>query len=122
MNEIPRPGQIYYADIGADENKRVVIISTEQVNRQNYILVVRATSQRFEEYSRSPFCVAFRAGKFGFTENSVAKCDEIMMLHKAYVFADRVLGQLDGAAMRDVIKAMGFAIGADCEPSAFSSL
>ena len=117
MNGIPQPGDIFYADIGGEEDHRVIIISRESLNRGNYVLVVPVTSKRFEERRHNPHCVAFWADQFGFTCNCVAQAEGTTLLETNVLDFNRgIQGQLDGAALRNVIKAIGFVICADCEP------
>lgn len=117
MIETPRPGDVFYADIGGDEDHRVVIVSREMLNRGSYVLVVPVTSKRFEERKHYPNCVAFLAGQFGFTRNCVARAERLALLEKHRLDFDRgLVGQLDGRALRDLTKAIGFVICADCEP------
>ena len=73
----PKPGQIYYADIGADENHRVVVVSREQLNRGKYVVVVPVTSEGFAVRANLPNCVPFSAGQFGFDKNCVAQAEQI---------------------------------------------
>jgi hypothetical protein len=61
--------------------------------------------------------VPFRAGRFGFTIDCVARCDNMLSIEKARVdLAAGPIGVLDDLSLRDVIKAIGHVIESDCEP------
>ena len=60
-----RPGEIFLADFEGMEPHPVVVVSWEELNRDNWVVAVLITSQRFEERSQQPNCVPFRAGEFG---------------------------------------------------------
>ena len=96
----------------------VVIVSREDLNRGRYALVVVCTSARFSARSVLPNCVPFRAGRFGFTADCVAQCDNMLSIEKIQLdLSNGPLGVLDEMSMRDVIKAVGHVIESDCEPS-----
>lgn len=95
----------------------VVTVSREALNRGRYVLVVVCTSARFSVRSTLPNCVPFHSGRFGFTTDCVAQCDNMLSIEKAQLDpAAGPLGVLDGSAFRDVIKAIGDVIESDCEP------
>ena len=59
----------------------------------------------------------FRAGQFGLTKDCVAQCENTLTLDIAVMqTAHGPIGRLDHATMRDVIRALGFVIEAECEP------
>ena len=60
-----RPGEVYLADFEEMEPHPVVDVSREELNRGNWVAAVLITSQRFEERSKQPHCVPFRAGNSG---------------------------------------------------------
>jgi mRNA-degrading endonuclease toxin of MazEF toxin-antitoxin module len=60
-----RPGEIFLADFEEMEPHPVVVVSREELNRGNWVVAVLITSKRFEERSKQPNCVPFRAGEFG---------------------------------------------------------
>jgi mRNA-degrading endonuclease toxin of MazEF toxin-antitoxin module len=111
------PGEIYIADFPEAGPHPVIVVSRESLNRGHYALVVVCTSSRFAVRSQLPSCVPFQAGRFGFTVNCVAQCENILSIDKRQM--DRSagpIGALDERALRDVIKAIGFVIESDCEP------
>ena len=99
------PGEIYVND--ADMGRRpVVVVSREELNRGRYVVVVRLTSAKFAVRSTLPHCVPFRAGEFGLTKDCVAQAEAIDFLPIADLDLNRgVIGVLDEARMRDVIRA-----------------
>jgi len=117
-----RPGEIYMADFGPAGPHPVIVASREILNRGRYALVVPCTSSRFALRSTLSNCVPFRAGQFGFTVDCVAQCENVLSIDKAQL--DMEAGPrdiLDTAAMRDVVKAIGYVIQSDCEPQADSN-
>jgi mRNA-degrading endonuclease toxin of MazEF toxin-antitoxin module len=112
------PGEVYIADFEHAGPHPVIVVSREDLNRGRYLLVVVCTSARSATRSRLPNCVPFRAGRFGFTTNCVAQCDNMLSIEKSQIdFASGRIGQLDESAMRDVIKAVGYVMESDCEPA-----
>lgn len=108
------PGEIYMADL--DTGRRpAVIVSREKLNRGRYVVVVLCTSAHVATRSSLPNCVPFTAGQFGLTKDCVAQCEAILFVDRSRLDATP-LGVLDAAALRDVIRAIGNVIEADCEP------
>ena len=111
------PGEIYTADFPQAGPHRVIVVSREDLNRGNYALVVVCTSARFAVRRNLPKCVPFQAGQFGFTADCVAQCENVLSIDKAQLdLAAGPVDKLDDAALRDVTKAIGYAIESDCEP------
>jgi mRNA-degrading endonuclease toxin of MazEF toxin-antitoxin module len=113
------PGEIYLADFPEAGPHPVIVVSREELNRGDYALVVVCTSARFAVRSQLASCVPFRAGRFGFTTDCVAQCENILSIEKRRL--DRAaagrIGVLDEMAWRDVVKAIGYVVGSDCEPT-----
>jgi len=113
-----RPGEIYTADFDVAGPHRVIVISREDLNRGRYVLSVVCTSARFASRSTLPNCVPFRAGQFGFIVDCVAQCENIVSIEKTQLdLSAGPVGVLDELAMRDLIKAIGYVMESDCEPS-----
>jgi len=110
------PGEIYLADLGEATPHPVIIVSREELNRGDRVVVVLCTSSKFGARAALPHCVPFRAGQFGFTKDCVAQCENIFMVAKDNLHATPQ-GSLDLIALRDVIKAIGNVIDSDCEPN-----
>ena len=110
------PGEIYMADLGEASPHPVIIVSREELNRGDRLVVVACTSQKLSVRSALPHCVPFQAGQFGSTKNCVAQCENIFLVSKDSLDAGP-FGTLDDVAMRDVIRAIGNVIDSDCEPT-----
>jgi mRNA-degrading endonuclease toxin of MazEF toxin-antitoxin module len=112
------PGEIYLADFAQAGRHPVIVISREDLNRGTYALVVVCTSARFALRRTLPNCVPFQVGQFGFTTNCVAQCENMLSIEKAQLdLASGPVGVLDVIALRDVIKAIGYVMDSDCEPT-----
>ena len=78
---------------------------------------VVCTSARFAVRSKLPNCVPFRAGDFGFMVDCVAQFENILSIDKSQLDAAAgPISALDDVALRDIIRATGYAIESDCEP------
>lgn len=111
-------GEIYLADFPQAGRRPVIILSRESLNRGTYALVVVCTSARFSVRRSLPNCVPFQAGEFGLTADCVAQCENIIAIHKDQLDNPAVpIGRLDDLRTRDVIKAIGYVMDSDCEPS-----
>ena len=112
-----QPGEIYLGDFGPAGPHPVIVASRESLNRGRYALVVPCTSSRFAVRSKLANCVPFRAGQFGFTVDCVAQCENMLSIEQAQLDLVRgPIGVLDTAALRTVVRAIGYVIGSNCEP------
>lgn len=112
------PGEIYRADFEEAGPHPVIVVSREALNRGRYAMVVVCTSARFALRSTLPNCVPFRAGQFGFKDDCVAQCENILSMDKTLLdLKEGPIGILDDLALREVIKAIGYVIASDCEPA-----
>lgn len=112
---ILRPGDVYRL---LEYDRPAIVVSREQLNRGDYVVVVLVTSRHLEDRWHLPNCVPFRAGRFGFDRDCVAQGETVSVLEKAELDLERgPIGRLSQDAVRDVIRAVGHAIGADCEPA-----
>lgn len=113
-----QPGEIYIADFDLGGRHPIIILSREELNRGRYVLAVVCTSARFAIRQTLPNCVPFRSGQFGFTSDCVAQCENVLSLDKAQIeFSSGPFGMLDEASLRDVVRAVGYVMNADCEPA-----
>jgi mRNA-degrading endonuclease toxin of MazEF toxin-antitoxin module len=110
-----RAGEIYLADFEEMEPHPVVVVSREELNRGNWVAAVLITSQRFEERSKQPPCVPFRAREFGLSMDCVAQCESLFSIRHEEL-GDH-LGTLDDERWRSLVKALGNMMGSDCEPA-----
>jgi mRNA-degrading endonuclease toxin of MazEF toxin-antitoxin module len=109
-----RPGEIYLADFDEMEPHPIVVVSREELNWGNWVAAVLITSKRFEERSKQPHCVPFRAGEFGLSRDCVAQTESLFSIRR--VELGEHLETLDVERWRDLVKALGNMIGSDCEP------
>jgi len=110
------PGEIYMADLGEATPHPVLVVSREELNRGDRVVVVLCTSQKFALRSKLAHCVPFQAGQFGFSKDCVAQCENIFLVDKASLDPNPI-GTLSDVAFRDVVKAIGHVIDSDCEPN-----
>jgi mRNA-degrading endonuclease toxin of MazEF toxin-antitoxin module len=111
------PGEIYLADDPIAGRHPFIVVSREPLNRGDFVLAVACTSARFASRSARPNCVPFLAGHFGFTKDCVAQCENLLSVDKTRLdLAGGPIGVLDEVALRDVVRAIGYVIEADCEP------
>ncbi len=75
-----QPGEIYIADFEQAGRHPVIVVSREELNRGNYVLVVMCTSAHFGVRMNLPNCVPFRTADFGFTRDWVAQCENMLAL------------------------------------------
>lgn len=95
----------------------MIILSRESLNRGNAVTIVVITSSKLAVRTGLPNCVPFRAGDFGLPRDCVAQGESIAPIPTAMLDLDTgPVGVLSDAAMRDVIRAVGFVLEADCEP------
>ena len=112
-----RPGEIYWADFLEAGRHPVIVVSREELNRGHYVLAVFCTSSRFSVRNTLPNCVPYRAGQFGFSADCVAQCENILSIEKSQLdLSNGPIGALDPSNYRDVVRAIGYVIEADCEP------
>ena len=95
-----------------------IVVSRESLNQGNYVVMVLCTTKRFAIRSKLPNCVPFQAGECGMASDCVAQCEAIYALEKGEIdVATSMIGRLDTARLRAVIKAIGDVIDSDCEPN-----
>lgn len=112
------PGEIYMADLGEAAPHPVVIVSREDLNRGRTVVAALITSSRFSSRSAMPNCMPLYAGQFGLTKDCVAQCENLLTLEMVQLdLVNGPMGQLDDIALREVIRAVGYVMDADCEPT-----
>jgi hypothetical protein len=75
------------------------------------------TTSNFEYRRRRRNRVPFLAGEFGLTADCVAQCERLAPLDFDQIeLAAGLIGVLDDAKFRQVVRAIGFVIGSECEP------
>ena len=103
----PESGQIYYADLGLTERKRILIVSNDELNLnpawQN-VICVYLTSKRMPQ---GPW-VALRSQ----TGHTVANCTEILTIRKMWL-KDRLTPDATAQEMTEVYRGIALALGAE---------
>jgi mRNA-degrading endonuclease toxin of MazEF toxin-antitoxin module len=113
---MPRQGEIYLALLEGPRRRPAIVISKDVVNAGKYVLAVFCTTARLAERLNAPSCVAFRAGEAGLTETCVAQAESLTVVSKDDLDLESgPLGTVSTAKLREVIKAIGYVLGADCE-------
>ncbi len=112
-----RPGQVFLADAHQFGTRPVIIVSREPLNRGDAAVVVPCTTTNLAKRAAFPNCVFFRAGQCGLTKDCVAQAEGITALPIGQLLLDAgPIGELDEAKFRELIRAVGYAIGSECEP------
>ena len=112
------PGEVYFARVESNLQRRVIVVSREQFNRGSYLIAVPTTTRRLEMRARLPNCVFLRAGREGFPENTVAQAEAITILEKSDLDLETGrLTRLTDEEMQELIRAIGYVIAADCQPA-----
>ncbi len=113
----PRPGEVYWAFVGP-KRRPVMIVSREELNRGTYVVAVLVASAGLDVRWNLPNCTAFEAGQFGLEKDCVAQAETITQVERSELdLATGVIGTLDPAALRNLIRSIGYVISAECEPS-----
>jgi mRNA-degrading endonuclease toxin of MazEF toxin-antitoxin module len=110
-----QPGEVFWADT-AYGRRPAIVISREQLNRGNTVIVVMCTTANLVIRSAIPNCVPFAAGEYGFTKDCVAQAETVQMIEKQYIDPGPI-GILTDEKLREVIRAVGYVMDADCEPT-----
>lgn len=111
------PGDIYWAYVDERERRPVIVVSREELNRGHYVTVVPVTSAKLETRWHLPNCVPLRAGDHGLEKDCVAKAESIASLHQSYLDLETgVIGTIDVESVRNLTRAIGYVISAECEP------
>lgn len=112
----PMPGQVYWAF--HDKRRPVVVISREELNRGNYVVVVPLTSARLATRRTLPNCVPLDPKHHGVPKPCVVQAEMVAVVTKNDLQLDAPpITTLDRDVMCGVIRAIGYAIAADCTPT-----
>lgn len=112
-----RPGEIYWAWYGEGGRRPIVVVSRAELNRGDYVVAVPVTSAKLEVRRRLQNCVPLAAGRFGLDKTCVAQGEHISYVEKTRIDLESgAIGVLDEDTMRDLIRAIGYVISAECEP------
>ncbi|MBI4717987.1 MAG: type II toxin-antitoxin system PemK/MazF family toxin [Planctomycetes bacterium] len=112
----PRPGEIYFAI--HDKRRPIVVVSREELNRGGYVLAVPLTSSKLEIRRELSNCVFIEGRRIGLPKDCVAQLESVSLLAKEYLELEAgPLAALDPETMRAIIRALGYVIDAECEPT-----
>lgn len=106
------------AHLGEHDPRPVLVVSCETLNRGNNVVGVPLTSSKFEKRKSLRSCVPFRKGEFGLWKDCIAQGDLITQIRIDDLDLERgPVGTVSDDVMRDVVRAIGCVIDADCEPT-----
>lgn len=100
-------GQVYYSDLGLKQKKRVLVVSSDEMNSHplwDKVIVVYVTSKG----SPGGPWIALSSQK----GNSLANCTEILTVPKSRL-KSRIGPPLSGEELREVYRGMTIALGAE---------
>lgn len=106
-------GDVYRADLERGGTHPVVVVSRAEPNQGNYVLAVVCTSARLAFRRTLRNCVPLSAGPV-FAKDCVAQCENVLSIHKEQLIEH--LGTLAEKQVREVIRAVGYVMEAECEP------
>jgi mRNA-degrading endonuclease toxin of MazEF toxin-antitoxin module len=113
-----RPGDIYWANMIDGSRRPIVVVSGDELNRGTTVVGIGFTSARLELRRGLANCVPFRAWQFGLTKDCVAQAESIASIDLGHLEVHAgPMGRLDSRAMRNLIRAIGYVIAAECEPA-----
>ena len=110
------PGEIYWAQAGPARHP-IIVVSRISLNRGDYVVAVPVTSARIDERRNLPTNVLFEAGEAGLSRECVATAQQVSAVEIVDIdVEDGRIGQIDDERMRDLVRAIGYVMEADCEP------
>lgn len=106
-------GDLYWADLGFGRHP-ILVVSREELNRGNKVVAVVLSTRRLA-IRNFPNVVLFNAGDFGLPKDCVAQAESVgpVLFHE---IAEKI-GKVSDDVLRDVIRAVGYVMQADCEPT-----
>ena len=110
-----RQGEIYMIDFVAAFRRPGVVVSHDRFNNGHSVLVVPITSAGVERRSRYSNCVPLPAGRHGLRLDSVATAENTTLVETGVLIGPPI-GRLPAEVVREVVKAIGVVLDADCEP------
>ncbi len=112
---VPQPGELYWARFESAQPHPLIIVSRTALNRGGYVVAVPLTSSNLDTRWSLPNTVSFHAGDFSLSKDCVAQCEAITIIEKDTLDPQPFATLTDGV-WRDVVRAIGNVICADCEP------
>jgi len=110
------PGEVYWAFF--DKPRPVVVVSREELNRGDYVVVLPLTTAQLALRRSLPSCVAIQGRVYGL-KDCVAQAEMITVLFRSDLIdpAEGPIATLADETMREIVRAVGFVMQAECEPS-----
>src|SRR5437660_1750685 len=110
-------GEIYLYTDPVIPPHPVVVVSREELNRGDRVVAAIITSAKFAVRSQFANCAVLKNGQFGMTKDCVVQGESVFNAPTANLdLAAGPVGKLDELTLRDVIRAVGYVMAADCEP------
>jgi len=107
----PERGALYYLPFGDGKMRPVVVVSRDNLNAGDFVVVVPFTTQKLERRRHLDSCAFFHAGEGGLKEDCVAKADEITRIQKVEIdWRAGRLGRLTNDQMKRIVRAIRFVI------------
>ena len=114
MKGLVQRGDVFYAPFGEGKPRPVVVVSRDDLNRGDYVVVVPFTTQKLENRGVLQFCVLFKAGESGLAQDCVAKTDEITFVSVTELDWKRGrVGRVLAARMKEIVRAVRYMIRDD---------
>jgi mRNA-degrading endonuclease toxin of MazEF toxin-antitoxin module len=115
MARFPQRSDLYWIPLeieeDGDKERPIVIVSRDELNRGDRVLVVPFYSQQLEKRAKQKWCALFKAGESGLKKDCVAKGDEIQLIDPMEIlWARGKLGRFNAEQMARVILAVRHAM------------
>ena len=105
---------VFYAPFGEGKPRPVVVVSRDDLNRGDYVVVVPFTTQKLDNRGGLQSCVLFRAGESGLARDCVAKTDEITFVSITELDWKRGrVGRVLAPRMNEIVRAIRYMIRDD---------
>ncbi|HET6880433.1 MAG TPA: type II toxin-antitoxin system PemK/MazF family toxin [Pirellulales bacterium] len=84
MASFPQRSDLYWIPLEVEEDgdkeRPIVVVSRDELNRGDRVLVVPFYSQQLEKRAKQKWCAPFKIGEGGLKKDCVAKGDEIQLI------------------------------------------
>ena len=93
------------------------MLSRSELNRGQYCVAVPFTTQRLDRRRKLPNYVFFSKGSCGLPKACVAQAEAVTFVRQSDIVSPIVpVGKVSQRELADLISAVGYVIGAVCEP------
>lgn len=111
------PGEIYLFFEGENKRRPAVVVSREELNRGDYLLMVPLTTTHLETRRGLQNSVYLKRNRHGINKNAIVQAEAITQISKDELSLEEgPICTLDGETFRSLIRAIGYVMSADCEP------